>query len=136
MDIGIIFTVYLQLHTIPYPPLLNLYENAKLLLAELSDLQKWGTNRLLCRVTLSIGLSDQLQFDKFLFNQKKPGKAERVPLVMNQRCAYSWGRSSFQNIVFIIWVLPSYMSRDVCTIWYQVENRIHLGNQAKLCKKQ
>ena len=42
-----------------YPYLLNLCKNAKLLLAELSDLQKWGTNRLLysCRVTLSIGLS-------------------------------------------------------------------------------
>ena len=29
------------------PYLLNLYKNAKLILAEFSDLQKWGTNRLL-----------------------------------------------------------------------------------------
>ena len=67
------------------PYLLNLYENAKLLLAELSDLQKWGTNRLLYSswVTLLVYLISCNLTNFYTRKIKNPGQGrEGIPLVV------------------------------------------------------
>ena len=86
--------------TILSPYLLNLYENAKLLLAELSDLQKWGTNRLLysCWVTLLVYLIS-CNLTNFYTQKIKNPKQGREGTSSGALCQTNWVSSLFASLV-------------------------------------